>query len=51
MQVVADGLVVADDAVVSAVVDDVVYVAVSRRDGPGTATAAQQGIATLVYLP
>jgi hypothetical protein len=51
VQVVADGVVLADDAVVSAVVDDVVFVAVSRRDGPAAATAAQQGIASLVYLP
>jgi hypothetical protein len=51
VQVSADGLVVADDARITAVVDDVVFVAVSERDGPGVAAAAQQGIASLLYLP
>jgi hypothetical protein len=51
VQVSADGLVVAGDARITGVVDDVVFVAVSERDGPGVAAAAQQGIASLLYLP
>ncbi len=51
VQVSADGLVVADDAVVTGIVDDVVFVAVSERDGPIVAAAAQQGVASLLYLP
>jgi hypothetical protein len=51
VQVAADGLVLADAAVVSAVVDDVVFVAVDRRDAPSVAAAAQQGAAALLYLP
>ena len=51
VQVSADGLVVADDARITGVVDDVVFVAVSERDGPAVAAAAQQGIASLLYLP
>jgi hypothetical protein len=51
VQVSADGLVVADDATVTAVVDDVVFVAVRERDGPSVAAAAQQGLASLLYLP
>ena len=51
VQVSADGVVIADDATISGVVDDVVYVAVSERDGPGVAAAAQQGTASLLYLP
>lgn len=51
VQVSADGLVVARDARITGVVDDVVFVAVSERDGPGVAAAAQQGTASLLYLP
>lgn len=51
VQVSAGGLVIADDAMISSVVDDVVFVAVRERDGPGVAAAAQQGIASLLYLP
>ena len=51
VQVSADGLVVAGDARITGVVDDVVFVAVSERDGPSVAAAAQQGIASLLYLP
>ena len=51
VQVSADGVVVADSAVVTRVVDDVVFVAVSRRAGPVVAAAARQGTASLLYLP
>ena len=51
VQVTADGLVVADAARVAGVVDDVIFVAVSAGDAPTVAAAAQQGIATLLYLP
>ena len=51
VQVSADGFVIADGAVVTAVVDDVVFVAVAERDGPGVAAAAQQGVASLLFLP
>jgi translation initiation factor IF-2 len=51
VQIVADGLVLADSGEVVEVVDEVVFVAVDERDGPIVAAAAQQGIAALVYLP
>jgi hypothetical protein len=51
VQVSADGLVIAESAVVTSVVDDVVFVAVSRSDGPIVAAAAHQGTASLLYLP
>ncbi len=51
VEVAADGLVLADSATVTDVVDDVIFVAVSRRDAAAVALAAQQGIAGLVYLP
>ena len=51
VQVSADGLVVAGNARITGVVDDVVFVAVGERDGPEVAAAAQQGIASLLYLP
>jgi len=51
VEVAADGLVLADDAVVTDVVDDVIFVAVTERDAAAVAAAAQQGTASLVYLP
>jgi hypothetical protein len=51
VQVTADGLVVANAARVTGVVDDVIFVAVSEREAPTVAAAAQQGIASLLYLP
>jgi hypothetical protein len=51
VQVAADGLIVADDAVVVDVADDVTFVAVERRDAATVAAAAQQGLAVLLYLP
>ncbi len=51
VQLVADGLVLAESATVTGIVDDVIFVAVARPDGPAVAAAAQQGIATIIYLP
>jgi hypothetical protein len=51
VQVSADGVVIADSATVTGVVDEVVFVAVTERDGPIVAAAAQQGTASLLYLP
>lgn len=51
VQVTADGLVVADAARVTGIVDDVIFVAVSPGEAPTVAAAAQLGIASLLYLP
>lgn len=51
VQVSADGLVVADNARVTAVIDDVIFVAVGADEAPTVAATAQQGIASLLYLP
>ncbi len=44
-------LVLAETAEVTDVADDVIFVAVDDRDAPAVAAAAQQGIASLLYLP
>jgi len=51
VQVAADGIVLAGTATVVDVVDDVVFVAVAAADGAVVAAAAQQGVASLLYLP
>ncbi|HUS43923.1 MAG TPA: hypothetical protein VMY16_14760 [Ilumatobacteraceae bacterium] len=51
VKVSADGVLLAEAAMVTGVVDDVVFVAVNERDGPIVAAAAQQGIASLLYVP
>jgi hypothetical protein len=51
VQITADGLVLAEAARVTGVVDEVIFVAVSAADAPIVAAAAQQGIASLLYLP
>ena len=51
VQVAADGIVLADTATVVDVVDGVAFVAVRAADGAVVAAAAQQGIASLLYLP
>jgi hypothetical protein len=51
VQVAADGLVIADSATVVEVADDVIFVAVDASAAPTVAVAAQQGIASLLYLP
>ena len=51
VKVAADGLVLADQAEITEVSDDVIFVAVPDRDAATVAAAAQQGIAALLYLP
>lgn len=51
VQVAADGLVIADRATVTGLVDDVIFVAVAAGEAPAVAAAAQQGVASLLYLP
>ena len=51
VQVAADGLVIAETATVVDVADDVIFVAVDASAAPTVAVAAQQGIASLLYLP
>jgi hypothetical protein len=51
VQVAADGLVLAESATVVEVVDDVIFVAVDASVAPTVAAAAQQGVASLLYLP
>ncbi len=51
VRIVADGVVLADEATVVDVADDVVFVALAERLGPVVSAAAQQGIASLLYLP
>ena len=51
VQLTADGLVIAGDATVTAVDYDVIFVAVDAGEAPAVAAAAQQGVASLLYLP
>jgi len=51
VQVAADGLVIAESATVVDVTDDVIFVAVDEFAAPTVAVAAQQGLASLLYLP
>ena len=51
VRIVADGLVVAESAEVTGVVDEVIFVAVDDRDAAAVAAAAQRGLASLLYLP
>jgi len=51
VSVAADGLIIAERATVTVVVDDVIFVAVAQDAGAAVAAASQHGIATLVYLP
>ena len=51
VQVAADGRVLAESATVVEVADDVIFVAVDASAAPMVAVAAQQGIASLLYLP
>ena len=51
VRVAADGLVLAEEASIVEVIDDVIFVAVDASDAPAVAAAAQQGIASLLYLP
>jgi hypothetical protein len=51
VQVAADGLVIAESATVVELSDDVIFVAVDASAAPTVAVAAQQGTASLLYLP
>jgi hypothetical protein len=51
VQVASDGLVIAERASVTGVVDDVIFVAVAAGEAAAVAAAAQQGSASLLYLP
>jgi hypothetical protein len=51
VQVAADGLVIAESATIVEVIDDVIFVAVDASAAPTVAVAAQQGTASLLYLP
>ncbi len=51
VQVAADGMVLARSATVVDIADDIVFVAVDAADAPTVAAAAQQGIASLLYVP
>lgn len=47
----SEGILLAETAVVTDVVDDVVFVAVPSDDAPDVAAAAQAGLATMIYRP
>ena len=51
VQIVADGVVLADEATIVAVHDDVAYVAASADDAPIVAAAARTGTASILFLP
>lgn len=51
VQVVAEGVVLADRATIVEVDSDTVYVAVDIGDGPSVAAAERSGLASLLYLP
>ena len=51
VQVAADGIVLAASATVVDIADEIVFVAVDAADAPAVAAAAQQGIASLLYVP
>jgi hypothetical protein len=51
VQVVSEGIVLADEARVVAVADEVVFVAVESRTAPMVAAAAHDATASLVFVP
>jgi hypothetical protein len=51
VQIVADGLVIADRAQVTGVVDEVIFVAVRSGEAPAVAASTRAGSASLLYLP
>jgi hypothetical protein len=51
VQVVSEGVVLAEHGTVVAVVDEVIFVAVDEREAPSVAAAAQSGLASLLFLP
>ena len=51
VQVVADGLLLADDATIVDVSTESMFVAVDIDDGPAVAAAERAGVASLLFLP
>jgi hypothetical protein len=51
VQVAADGIVLAEPATVVDLADEIVFVAVDAADAPAVAAAAQEGTASLLYVP
>ena len=51
VQVVADGLLLADDATIVDVSTESMFVAVDLDDGPAVAAAERAGVASLLFLP
>jgi hypothetical protein len=51
VQIVAEGIVLAANAVVVETSDEIIFVAVPEGDAPVVAAAAQSGLAALIYLP
>lgn len=51
VQIVADGLLLADGATIVDIDSDAVFVAVDVTDGPAVAAAERAGIASLLYVP
>jgi hypothetical protein len=51
VQISADGMIVADTATVTGVVDDVAFVAVDRSVAAAVAAAEQAGLATILLVP
>lgn len=51
VHVAADGILLAADATVVELVDEVIFVAVDPNDAPAVAAAAQAGLVSLLYVP
>lgn len=51
VQIVAEGIVLAAEAIVVETIDDVIFIAVAEHEAPNVAAAAQAGLAALIYLP
>lgn len=51
VQVAADGLLLATDATIVELVDEIIYIAVEPRAAPAIAAAAQANLVSLLYLP
>jgi len=47
----SEGVVLAEEATIVSIVDDVVFVSVPDRDAPMVAAASQAGLASLIFLP
>ncbi len=51
VRIAADGVVLTDSAEVVGLSDEVILIAVASRDGPVVASAAHDGIASVLFLP